>query len=161
MLRRRSLLCAGTAALLLSACAQAPRSTSGVPGYWSGRIALLVEDASAQSFHASFELQGTPEHGELLLFTPLGSTIARLEWSPSRATLIQGQERRESASLEALTRELTGSELPIPALFGWLRGEAVQVAGWQADLSALADGRITATRHMPTPQAVLRILLNV
>lgn len=158
--QRRS-MATGLACLLLAACAQPPRPAEGASDHWSGRLALQVDDAAAQSFSAGFELKGNPERGELLLFTPLGSTLALLEWAPGRALLVQGQEHRESSSLQALTQELTGSELPIAALFGWLKGEAVQATGWQADLSALNQGRLAATRHTPAPQAVLRIILSL
>ncbi|MBS0509283.1 MAG: outer membrane lipoprotein LolB, partial [Proteobacteria bacterium] len=43
---------------LLAACAQPPRPASGAADHWSGRLALQVEDAAAQSFSAGFELQG-------------------------------------------------------------------------------------------------------
>jgi len=33
-------------------------------------------------------------------------------------------------------------------------------SGWQADLSALSAGRITATRLQPLPTAVLRVVLD-
>ena len=91
----------------------------------------------------------------------LGNVIAELHWTPGRAILSNGSEQRQSPSLQALVRELTGSDLPITALFGWLKGEPVQAAGWQADLSALDKGRLTATRHQPAPQAVLRVILSL
>ena len=122
---------------------------------------MQVEDAAAQSFSAGFELKGNPEAGELMLFNPLGNALARLEWAPGRALLHNGDERRESASLQALVQELTGSDLPVAALFGWLKGEAVQAAGWQADLSGLERGRLTAVRHAPAPQTTLRVILSL
>ena len=151
------------AALLLAACAQPPRPAGGAADHWSGRLAVQVEeDANTppQSFSAGFELKGSPDAGELTLFNPLGTTLARLEWLPGRALLHSGQERRESTSLQALVLELTGSDLPIAALFGWLKGEAVQAAGWEADLGALDNGRLTATRHTPAPRTTLRIALS-
>jgi outer membrane lipoprotein LolB len=150
--------------LPLTACVQPPRPTDAAASVWSGRLALQVQDSApdavAQSFSAGFELQGSPAQGELRLFTPLGNTLAVLHWSPGHALLVQGEQRRESASVDALTRELTGSDLPIAALFGWLRAEAVQATGWQVDLGALDQARIAATRHAPAPQASLRIVLN-
>ena len=157
---RRFVLAGLAAAALLSACAQPPRPAAGTADHWSGRLAVQVEDASAQSFSAGFELKGAPDAGELTLFNPLGNTLARLEWSPGHALLLNGHERRQSASLQALVLELVGSDLPIAALFGWLKGEAVQAAGWQADLGALDSGRLAATRHTPAPQTTLRIILS-
>lgn len=159
--RRGRLLLATLATALLAACAQPPRPASGAADHWSGRLALQIEDGSAQSFSAGFELQGSPDAGALTLFNPLGNIIAELRWTPGRATLNNGSEQRQSSSLQTLVRELTGSDLPIAALFGWLRGEQVHATNWQADLSALDKGRLTATRHTPTPQAVLRVVLSL
>lgn len=157
--RRRTLL-AMTAGGLLSACAQPPRPPAGKTDHWSGRLAVQVEDAAHQSFNAGFELEGNPDTGELTLLSPLGNIIATLGWSPGHAQLQHGTNRKESTSLQALVFELTGSDLPIAALFGWLKGEAVQAAGWQADLSAISQGRLTAMRQTPAPQTTLRVVLS-
>lgn len=158
--QRRRLVLAALATALLGACAQPPRLASGATDHWSGRLSLQVEDASAQSFSAGFELQGNPDAGALTLFNPLGNIVAELQWTPGSATLNNGSEHRQSPSLQTLVRELTGSELPIAALFAWLKGEQVQATGWQADLSGLDAGRLMATRHQPLPQTVLRIILT-
>ena len=146
---------------LLAACAQPPRPASGAADHWSGRLAVQVEDAASRSFSAGFELRGSPAAGELTLFNPLGNVIAELQWSSGRAVLNNGSETRQSTSLQTLVRELTGSDLPIDALFGWLKGEQVLATGWQADLSALDKGRLTATRHTPAPHTVLRVILSL
>ena len=146
----------------LTACAQPPRLAAGEPprNHWFGRLALQVEDAASQSFSAGFELQGQPDRGQLTLFNPLGNVMALLEWTPEQATLISGEDRRTSDSLEALVQELLGSSIPIAALFDWLQGRASQAAGWQVDLSAASNGRIVAERTTPPPQATLRIALT-
>ena len=159
--QRGRLLLAALGAALLGACAQPPRPASGAADHWSGRLALQIEDASAQSFSAGFELQGSPDAGALTLFNPLGNIIARVEWTPHRAVLVQGQERREAASLQTLVNDLTGSDLPIYALFSWLKGESLQVAGWRTNLDALQQGRLSATREQPLPRTTLRIVLSL
>jgi outer membrane lipoprotein LolB len=157
---------AATALLALAGCALPPRqlqADAAAPakaGHWSGRLALQVEDAQNQSFSAGFELLGTPGQGELLLFTPLGSTLARLLWTPGQASLQQGDDRKTSDSLPALVQELTGSDLPIAALFDWLQGRATAAAGWEVDLSRMGQGRLLARRHDPQPPAALRIVLD-
>ncbi|SDY10469.1 outer membrane lipoprotein LolB [Delftia lacustris] len=168
MLIRRQLCAtaAATALLTLAGCALPPRqlqadaAAPAAAGHWSGRLALQVEDAQNQSFSAGFELLGTPQRGELLLFTPLGSTLARLLWAPGQASLQQGEDRKTSDSLPTLVQELTGSDLPIAALFDWLRGRATAAAGWQVDLSRMEQGRLSARRHDPQPPAALRIVLD-
>lgn len=163
--RSRRQLCAALAAgplLFLAGCAQPPRQLqqADAAGHWSGRLALQVEDAQNQSFSAGFELQATASTGELLLFTPLGSTLARLLWAPGQATLQQGGDMRTSDSLPALVQELTGSALPIAALFDWLQGRATAAPGWEVDLSRIAQGRLLARRSDPQPPAALRVVLD-
>ncbi|KQR50186.1 lipoprotein insertase outer membrane protein LolB [Acidovorax sp. Leaf160] len=148
---------------LLAACAQPPApkaSTDPAMGAWSGRLSLQVDDAAAQSFSAGFELNGRPEQGQLTVLNPLGNVMATIDWSPGKAVLVEGGQRRESDSLDALVQETTGSALPVAALFGWLRGEAVQATGWQADLSRIDEGRLVAQRLAPPPQATLRVVLS-
>lgn len=146
----------------LTACVQPPRLPPGdaTPHYWSGRLALQVEDAASQSFSAGFELQGQPERGQLTLLNPLGNVMASLEWTPERAVLISGQQRRESPSLDVLVQELLGSPVPVAALFDWLQGNNSAAAGWQVDLSTYGDGRLVAQRVAPPPQATLRVAFS-
>lgn len=158
---RGRLMLGALAGLLLAACAQPPRPADAGPDYWSGRLAVQVEDTSEQSFSAGFELKGHPDAGELTLLNPLGNIIARVEWSPQGALLLQGQKRREAPSLQTLVLELTGSDLPITALFSWLHGDSIQASGWHADLSALRQGRLTATREHPSPRTTLRIAFSL
>lgn len=156
---RRGLLLA--AVLGLSACALPPRApdTGGRP-YWNGRLALQVEDNQSQSFSAGFELRGGAKAGELALYSPLGATLAQLRWAPGTAELLADGQRRQYPSIEALTQEATGTALPLAALFDWLQGRPADVPGWQADLSRIADGRLSASRSMPLPRAELRVVLQ-
>ncbi|MEJ8839416.1 outer membrane lipoprotein LolB [Ramlibacter sp. AN1133] len=154
-------LLAALCALLLAACATPPRPVVP-PGtqLWTGRLALSVEGQAGQSFSAGFELKGAPENGELSLFNPLGGTIAVLAWAPGSATLRSGGNTRQFDSLEALAQEATGAPIPIAALFDWLAGKATPVAGWQADVSQVADGRLRARRVDPPPIADLRVAFD-
>lgn len=156
---RRGLLLA--ASLALTACAVPPRAsqTPGQP-FWSGRLALQVEGEQSQSFSAAFELRGTPQAGELALYSPLGATLAQLRWAPGLAELQASGQRRNYPSIDALTQEATGTALPLAALFAWLQGQNAEVPGWRADLSRMADGRLVARREMPLPTAELRVVLQ-
>jgi outer membrane lipoprotein LolB len=122
-----------------------------------------LPDASAsgrQSLSASFELSGTPDAGELRLFTPLGSTAAAIRWTHRNATLDARGETREFASLYELTQQVLGASVPAAALFAWLDGQQLAAAGWQVDLSQFARGLVTAQRNSPLPQARLRLVLE-
>jgi outer membrane lipoprotein LolB len=145
-------------ALLLSACATPPRERP--LQFWSGRLGLQVDSMPPQNVQAAFELQGTPQTGELTLLSPLGGVLARLSWTPKQAVLARGNERWTQASVEALAQQLVQTPLPIQALFDWIEGRAVVHAGWQPDLSALQAGRIVAQRNQPAPAAQLRIVLD-
>lgn len=149
----------------LSGCS-APPTLKTVPASsthsWIGRMGLQIHDplAQEQSFSASFHLQGTPEQGRLDIFNPLGSQIVQLQWQPGMATLQQGDRITPSESLHALLQQSLGTALPLEALFGWLQGQTVSADGWQVDLSRHAQGRITAQRITPHPQATLRVVLQ-
>jgi outer membrane lipoprotein LolB len=123
-------------------------------------LALRLDTEPPQSFSASFQLSGQANQGELVLLTPIGSTAAAMAWSPGGATLRNGAESRAFASLEAMVSEVTGTPLPVAALFDWLAGQATPAPGWEVDLARLPQGRLTAQRKSPQPQAELRLILD-
>jgi outer membrane lipoprotein LolB len=147
--------------LALTAGCAAPKIQTA-PGVesWNGRLALSVESTPPQSYAAGFDLHGTPQEGELLLATPLGTTLATVSWSPGRAEMTQGDQVTRRDSLSELSTDLGGTPVPVTALFAWLKGQATEVDGWQADLSRHADGRITARRTQPLPAAELRLVFQ-
>lgn len=158
--RRQVLALAMSCALLAAGCATPRMNPVDANAYWSGRMAIQVLKDPPESLSAGFELQGSAEAGEMVLLSPIGTTLARLEWTPQGARLAQGQQQVESTSLQKLGARLTGTELPIAALFEWLAGRTAEAPGWQVDLSAHAQGRISAERREPSPGAVLRIALD-
>lgn len=142
-------------------CASPPKApTDAAGGPWSGRLALQVEDNQRESFSAGFELKGSSKAGELALYTPLGGTLAVLGWAPGSATLRANGQTRDFESVDSLVAHATGAAIPVAALFDWLRGINTPVAGWQADLSLLEQGRLSAQRVAPPPKADLRVVLD-
>ncbi len=125
-----------------------------------GRLALTVHTEPVQSVAAGFDLRGSPDAGSLLLTSPLGNAVARVVWSETDAEWRQGDRVIKKRNLEELATELGGTALPVAALFAWLNGTALEIDGWQADLSRHADGRITARRTHPLPSAELRLVLQ-
>ena len=123
-------------------------------------MSVQVAGAQPQSTSGSFELSGSPSQGELVLLNPLGNIVARVQWTAQRASVTQGQQTRQAGSLDELTQELMGTSLPIAALFDWLQGKPTPAQGWEADLAAYGDGKITAQRLYPQPEASLRIVLE-
>ncbi len=133
---------------------------------WRGRLALRIEadqlqpDSAPSAFSAGFELSGNPRAGELTLYTPLGATAAALSWTPQTAVLRANGSVRYFDSLDELIRQTIGTDLPVATLFAWLAGDKLVLAGWSADLSEHANGRITARRTEPGPVAELRLILE-
>ncbi len=121
---------------------------------------MRVHSDPVQAFSADFELRGDPQAGSLGFFSPLGNTLARLEWSASTAVLQTGTGQQHFASLAALTRHATGSELPVASLFAWLQGLDSDAQGWNADLQNMSAGRLRAWRVQPEPPVELTIILE-
>ena len=128
--------------------------------FWAGRLSLQIQSEPVQAFFAAFELKGQPDNGELTLISPLGSILGIMRWSPTEATLEQNGSTKRFASTDELLTQTTGAAVPVSALFDWLGGKNTTAPGWVADLSQQGNGRITAKRTSPTPQADLRIVLD-
>ena len=156
----KTLFLALTLALMATGCASPRLSTTDANAYWSGRMAIEVLKEPPETLSASFELQGSAQTGEMVLLSPIGTTLAVLKWSVQGAQLTQGQQQIESSNLQSLGTRLTGTELPIAALFEWLAGRPADAYGWEVDLSGHAQGKITAQRQQPAPGAFLRIALD-
>lgn len=158
--RRQGLHLMGMVVLSLVGCATSRPGAEKPAAYWSGRLALQLQSTPPQNWSASFELQGSAEQGQMVLLSPLGTTLAKLSWSPRSALLEQGADKTESSNLQSLSQKLTGTDLPIHAIFEWLQGRETSARGWDVDLSALNEGRLSARRMAPAPEALLRILLD-
>jgi outer membrane lipoprotein LolB len=155
--------CALVGVVVLAGCATPPKPSGPVDaqnGPWSGRLALQVEDKPSDSFSAGFELKGNARAGELTLYSPLGGTLAQLAWQPGSATLHTGNDTRQFPSVDSLVAHVTGTPIPVAALFDWLRGANTQVPGWRPDLTQLEQGRLFAKRLEPLPVADLRLVLE-
>lgn len=164
-LARLALVFAGLfTAFFMAGCAQLPRAAaqdSAKSEFWTGRISLQVQSEPVQSFSASFELKGRAERGELSLISPLGNVLGVLRWSPGEAVLDSGNGKvQRFASVDELMAQATGAAVPMDALFAWLQGDNVAASGWSADLSRYPEGRISAKRSQPAPQADLRVVLD-
>ena len=161
-LRIPLVFCLLFAIFLIAGCAHQPGA--GAPNdsktsTWSGRISLQVQSEPVQAFFAGFELRGSPTQGELVLNSPLGTSLAVLRWAPGEAVLDSGGQVQRFESVDALVEKATGAAVPLPALFDWLDGKNTALDGWTADLSQQAEGRIAASRTVPQPRADLRIVL--
>ena len=150
--------------VLLKACATPTPSLFAAQApsdkQWQGRLSVTVQSDPPRNMSAGFSLDGDARQGELNLFSPLGTTLATLQWNPATTQWLQGSQQRQYDSMAHLTEETTGAALPMDAMFDWLQGKATASPGWQADLSALNQGTLIARRLSPEPLVVLRIKLD-
>ena len=147
--------------LLLQGCTSTPpRPTSTLAPEWQGRLSVQVLGDAPSSMAAGFLLRGDAQNGELDLYSPLGTTLGSLEWTPQHVQLSDGKTHQNFGSLAELTEKTTGAALPIEAIFGWLRGRNDIAAGWQVDLSTTQQGSLLARRTSPQPEVMLRIQLD-
>ena len=150
-----------TAALFctLLACSSLPKQVAQEPVY-SGRLALSIQTTPAQSWSAGFELRGTARQGELNLLSPIGSSLARIQWDAQGAVLTRGARSETFPSLDSLLEQLSGTAWPAAVLFDWMQGRPTPTAGWELDLSQwAASGWLRARRGQP-PVTELRLVLE-
>lgn len=158
----RRLAC-GLLFALLAGCASLPEERPA--DLLSGRIAVRIDPqepgGAVRANSAAFELLGSPQAGELRLSSPLGSLLAVARWQGGRATLQARGETRHYDTLQALGREMLGEDVPVAALFDWLRGRpwsdapawewpegpGFEQLGWRVNLGRAAqEGLVVATR---------------
>lgn len=161
--------------LALAGCATAPippttdaTHSDSAWRSWQGRMVVRQLTASAAdgsvstSFSTAFDLQGQPTKGWLRLLSPLGTTLATVNWSPAEARLQTPTQNQTYASLDDLMLAATGTSVPVATLFDWLDGHPTPVGGWSVDVSRHADGRYVATQldAAARPITELRIVLD-
>lgn len=127
----------------------------------SGRLALRIHrpsDGATNGGSLLFELQGSQRQGQLLLQTPIGTTLAQVKWDEGGAEAITPQGKRRATTLDEVTQSLLGETLPMAALLRWLRGEPWDGAphqaqpegfaqlGWSISLEAWHENIIVAHR---------------
>ena len=181
----RLTLCGAVAsALLLQACVTHPPP---LPGHvYSGRLAVRTDAAPARparSVSGQFELSGNASSGQLILTSPLGTTVARARWSlpvgalgePSVIELEADGATTRYATLGEMMQRALGDQLPLPAMFDWLAGQPWPAAaarrsadggsfeqlGWHVDVSQFAAAQlIDAQRPLPAPVLHVRVKLD-
>jgi outer membrane lipoprotein LolB len=136
---------------------------------YQGRLSLRIASDPPHSLYAGFTLNGDTQTGDLTLNSPLGNTLAQLTWSPNSAILKANNETKEYTSASALIEQVTGTVIPLNALFDWMAGKDTPAEGWDIDLSGMktppasneaAVQRLVARRLLPLPTAVLRMAID-
>jgi outer membrane lipoprotein LolB len=90
----------------------------------AGRLSIQYQkNGKDEALHGNFSWTQTAQNIDVMLSSPLGQTIARIEIGPAGATLTQaGQTSRVAANVDLLTEETLGWPLPISGLRDWLQG---------------------------------------
>lgn len=179
---------AGGLCALLAACASVPDAPSGTADdafARNGRFAITVTEAGGQqqAVQGGFTWRDDGRRYVLDLTNPLGSTEARVEGGPGRATLTKADGTRlEADTPDALAEEALGGPVPVASLRDWLRGRvaddtpvagmqrdeqgrpaAFQQDGWHARLSRydnLGPGLLVLQRSEPGRRIMVRLAIS-
>ena len=147
---------------LLEGQDSASKPNANTPHY-QGRLSLRIASDTPQSLYGAFSISGDAKTGELTLNSPLGNTVAKLTWTPQTAILAANNTTTSYASTDGLIATVTGTALPLPALFDWLAGINTPIEGWETDLSNMQNTenrRLITKRTSPLPAVELRIALE-
>lgn len=139
--------CAALAAgVLVAACAvltptsERPAGPAAVAFDLIGRVAVSYD---GRAFSSSVRWQHTEERDEIWLLTPVGQTLAYIVGEAGGATLTGADQKQYRAgSVESLTRQALGWELPLARLTWWVQGE---IAPGAAPQSVERDDRARLT----------------
>ena len=120
----RRIVFALVAAAGLAACAALgppPPAPSEAPFDIVGRVAVNFD---GRAFSSNVRWQHAGAREEVWLMTPLGQTLAHIVADDAGATLTAADQKQyRAASVESLTRQALGWDLPLAHLTWWVRGE--------------------------------------
>lgn len=178
---------------LFSACAVQPRdgaahdasASDAARGqvdqvqHFSGRVAVVTQGNAThdkqRALNARFDLTTVDGRaGELMLATPLGNTVAKVDWSPVSARITDNYgEVTIFPHFATMMEHVAGVAIEPKQLLAWLRADVSDdselsavdgVVGWQLDMSdydaQVRTGKIKAVRHA-ADEAVTRVTLIV
>lgn len=112
----------------LAGCATSPPVPPGAldraaSANWTfqGRVGIKTAD---DSLSGQLHWQHRPDRDELLMTSPLGQGVARIERNAQGVTLdVPNQPARYSLDAESLTRDVLGYGLPVSGLAWWVQAQ--------------------------------------
>ena len=108
-----------------------------------GRISIRDRD---QSSSGTFRWRHLASNDEILLFTPLGQTIAEITNDPEGVRLITSKlEAFYAKDVESLTEEILGWRLPLSGLKYWIQGVHSPFTSAEKDVNTA--GQVVAIRQ--------------
>lgn len=111
-----------------------------------GKMSANYEkDGQPQSITVNFTWAQRPGNIDVMLFSPLGQTVAIVSVTPAAATLTQsGRAPLVEKDIDTLTAKTLGWTLPVSGLRDWLQGYAVAAGGRRFAASPASDSVVTA-----------------
>jgi outer membrane lipoprotein LolB len=111
-----------------------------------GLIGRVLVKADKHGFSGGVHWQHTDISDELLLFSPLGQTVAQIDRGPEGVYLITSEQKTYYASsVEDLTEDVLGWRLPLSGLQFWVLGTHFPFTMSEKDLDS--NGRTVAIRQ--------------
>lgn len=111
-----------------------------------GLIGRVSVKADKHGFSGGVHWRHTDISDELLLFSPLGQTVAQIDRGPEGVHLITSEQKTYYASsVEDLTEDVLGWRLPLSGLQFWVLGTHFPFTMSEKDLDA--SGRTVAIRQ--------------
>lgn len=112
--------------LLAAACALQPPAGEPLSGQGAfelvGRVAVRY---GAESVTGRIQWRHGPGEDELLITSPVGQGVARIQRRENGYELVTSDDKRYSApDAEALTQAVLGWRMPLAGLPHWIRGQA-------------------------------------
>lgn len=166
---------AGVALCALAACATLTPERR--PAFdLLGRVAVAYDEGA---FSSNIRWRHDARD-EIWLMTPLGQTLAHIVDEPNGATLTAADQRQYRAfSVEQLTRQALGWELPLAQLQYWIDGlpapglpvtrrvaddggrtSILEQHGWRIDYAYAADGGQPRRLEMRKGSAEIRVVVD-
>ena len=136
---------------MLAGCASMPpapqpvtRPTQAEPVSFvlAGRIVVKQHE---QRSSATMRWTHQPDADEILLFAPLGQTVARIQRNGQSVTLDTGEQHLIAQDAEELTQQALGWRLPLSGLEYWVLGLPAPTAAF--DLQRADNGQINVLRQ--------------
>ena len=156
---QRWLLLAALGAALLGGLRPAAPPCQRPADHWSGRLALQIEDASAQSFSAGFE-PGRSRCGSADPVQPAGQHHRRAAMDAWTRAMAQQWRRATAIRLAADPGAGADGQRTAHRRAVWLaRGRTSAGCRLAGGLERTGQGRLTATRHQPARRRMLRVIL--
>ncbi len=143
-------LAAALVALVLVGCATSPHVPQSLRSALVGQSAFALNGRIAvnhdgQRFSATMRWTHLSTEDEILLFAPLGQTVARIRRDAGGVVLDTSDKHYRARDTEELTQRALGWHLPLGGLQYWVL--ALPAPGSEAGIERDANGQVSTMRQ--------------